>query len=122
MIRLNLFLICLRLSGVVHLEGTPCNKRQPGTGCPAIDGWNRTHAILGTSSSCVATHPSDLAVALVALDVSILLQSGNNVRLVKLDDFYRVPAETPNKENQLKPGELITEIRVPRLLANKCSR
>ena len=94
---------------------TPCNKRQPGSGCPAIDGWNRTHAILGTSSSCVATHPSDLAVALVALDASILLQSGNNDRLVKLDDFYRVPGETPDKENQLKSGELITEIRVPRL-------
>jgi len=94
---------------------TPCNKRQPGSGCPAIDGWNRTHAILGTSSSCVATHPSDLAVALVALDASILLQSGNNDRLVKLDDFYLVPGETPDRENQLKPGELITEIRVPRL-------
>jgi xanthine dehydrogenase YagS FAD-binding subunit len=94
---------------------TPCNKRQPGSGCPAIDGWNRTHAILGTSSSCVATHPSDLAVALVALDASILLQSGNSDRLVKLDDFYRVPGETPDKENQLNPGELITEIRVPRL-------
>jgi xanthine dehydrogenase YagS FAD-binding subunit len=94
---------------------TPCNKRQPGSGCPAIEGWNRTHAILGASSSCVATHPSDLAVALVALDASILLQSGNNHRLVKLDDFYRVPAETPDKENQLNPGELITEIRVPRL-------
>jgi xanthine dehydrogenase YagS FAD-binding subunit len=94
---------------------TPCNKRQPGSGCPAIDGWNRTHAILGTSSSCVATHPSDLAVALVALDASILLQSGNNDRLVKLDDFYHVPGETPDQENQLKSGELITEIRVPRL-------
>src|ERR1700682_2875588 len=94
---------------------TPCNKRQPGSGCPAIDSWNRTYAILGTSSSCVATHPSDLAVALVALGAYILIQSGNNVRLVKLDDFYRVPAETPDKENQLKPGELITEIRVPRL-------
>jgi xanthine dehydrogenase YagS FAD-binding subunit len=94
---------------------TPCNKRQPGSGCPAIEGWNRTHAILGASSSCVAAHPSDLAVALVALDASILLQSGNNHRLVKLDDFYRVPAETPDKENQLNPGELITEIRVPRL-------
>jgi xanthine dehydrogenase YagS FAD-binding subunit len=94
---------------------TPCNKRQPGSGCPAIDGWNRTHAILGTSSSCVATHPSDLAVALVALDASILLQSRNRDRVVKLDDFYRVPGETPDKENQLNPGELITEIRVPRL-------
>jgi xanthine dehydrogenase YagS FAD-binding subunit len=94
---------------------TPCNKRQPGSGCPAIDGWNRAHAVLGTSSSCVATHPSDLAVALVALDASILLQSENNNRLMKLDDFYQVPGETPDKENQLRPGELITEIRVPRL-------
>jgi xanthine dehydrogenase YagS FAD-binding subunit len=94
---------------------TPCNKRQPGSGCPAIDGWNRAHAVLGTSPSCVATHPSDLAVALVALDASILLQSENNNRLVKLDDFYQVPGGTPDKENQLKPGELITEIRVPRL-------
>src|SRR3979411_407165 len=94
---------------------TPCNKRQPGSGCPAIDGWNRTHAILGTSSSCVATHPSDLAVALVALDASILLQSGNNDRLVKLDDFYRVPGDTPARENKLKPGEVITKIGGPRL-------
>jgi xanthine dehydrogenase YagS FAD-binding subunit len=94
---------------------TPCNKRQPGSGCPAIEGWNRSHAILGTSSSCVATHPSDLAVALVALDASILLQSGNHERVLKLDDFYRVPGETPEKEHQLNPGELITQIRVPRL-------
>ncbi|MFY9984468.1 MAG: xanthine dehydrogenase family protein subunit M [Chthoniobacterales bacterium] len=94
---------------------TPCNKRQPGSGCPAIDGWNRSYAILGTSSFCVATHPSDLAVALVALDASILLQSRNGDRVLKLDDFYRVPGETPEKENQLNPGELITEIRVPRL-------
>ena len=94
---------------------TPCNKRQPRTGCPAIEGWNWTHAILGTSSSCVATHPSDLAVALVALDASIFLQSRNSDRVLKLDDFYRVPGETAEKENQLNPGELITEIRVPRL-------
>lgn len=94
---------------------TPCNKRRPGSGCPAIDSWNRGFAILGTSSSCVATHPSDLAVALVALDASIRLQSGNSERLVKLDDFYVVPGSTPEIENQLKAGELITEIRVPPL-------
>ena len=94
---------------------TPCNKREPGSGCPAIDGENRMHAILGTSSSCVATHPSDLAVALVALDASVRLQSGSGERLVKLDDFYLVPDTTPHRENQLLPGELITEIRVPRL-------
>jgi xanthine dehydrogenase YagS FAD-binding subunit len=94
---------------------TPCNKRQPGSGCPAIDSWNRGFAILGTSSSCVATHPSDLAVALVALDASVRLQSRNTERVVKLDDFYLVPGDTPDRENQLKPGELITEIRVPSL-------
>jgi xanthine dehydrogenase YagS FAD-binding subunit len=94
---------------------TPCNKREPGSGCPAIDGENRMHAILGTSSSCVATHTSDLAVALVALDASVRLQNGAEERLIKLDDFYLVPGETPDRENQLRPGELITEIRVPRL-------
>ena len=94
---------------------TPCNKREPGSGCPAIDGENRMHAILGTSSSCAATHPSDLAVALVALDASIQAQNGANERLIKLDDFYLVPGDTPDHENQLRPGELITEVRVPRL-------
>jgi xanthine dehydrogenase YagS FAD-binding subunit len=94
---------------------TPCNKREPGSGCPAIDGENRMHAILGTSSSCVATHPSDLAVALVALDALIRIQNGTDERLMKLDDFYLVPGDTPERENQLRPGELITEVRVPRL-------
>jgi xanthine dehydrogenase YagS FAD-binding subunit len=94
---------------------TPCNKREPGTGCSAIGGENRMHAILGTSSSCIATHPSDLAVALVALDASIRLQNGSEERLMKLDDFYLVPGTTPDRENQLRPGELITEVRVPRL-------
>jgi xanthine dehydrogenase YagS FAD-binding subunit len=94
---------------------TPCNKREPGSGCPAIDGENRMHAILGTSSSCVATHPSDLAVALVALDASIRIQNDGEERLLKLDDFYLVPGDTPDRENQLRPGELITEVRVPRL-------
>jgi xanthine dehydrogenase YagS FAD-binding subunit len=94
---------------------TPCNKREPGTGCSAIDGENRMHAILGASSSCVATHPSDLAVALVALDASIWIQNGAEERLMKLDDFYLVPGETPDHENQLRPGDLITEVRVPRL-------
>ena len=94
---------------------TPCNKREPGSGCPAIDGENRMHAILGTSASCVATHPSDLAVALVALDASIRIQNGAEERLLKLDDFYLVPGDNPDRENQLRPGELITELRVPRL-------
>ena len=76
---------------------TPCNKREPGSGCPAIDGENRMHAILGTSSSCVATHPSDLAVALVALDASVRLQNGADERLIKLDDFYLLPGDTPDR-------------------------
>jgi len=94
---------------------TPCNKREPGSGCPAISGENRMHAILGTSKSCAATHASDLAVALVALDASIRIQNGSNERLIKLDDFYLLPGDTPDRENQLQPGELITEVRVPRL-------
>lgn len=94
---------------------TPCNKREPGSGCPAIDSWNRGFAILGTSSSCIATHPSDLAVALVALEASVRLQNRTGERVVKLDDFYLLPGDTPEREHQLQPGELITEILVPPL-------
>jgi xanthine dehydrogenase YagS FAD-binding subunit len=93
----------------------PCNKRRPGSGCPAISGANRMHAVLGTSDSCVATHASDVAVALVALDAQILLASVAGRRTVSLADFYRLPGDTPDVENDLRPGELITEIRVPRL-------
>src|SRR3982074_1012559 len=85
---------------------TPCNKRQPGSSCAAIEGIHRMHAILGTSNSSIATHPSDLAVALVALDASLRLQGADGERLLKLDEFYLLPGETPNLENQLKPGEL----------------
>jgi xanthine dehydrogenase YagS FAD-binding subunit len=106
--------------GYFRDTSTPCNKREPGTGCSAINGENRMHAIFGTSESCVATHPSDLAVALVALDASIRLQSAQGYRLLKLEDFYLLPGQTPEKENQLQPGEIITEINVPRLpLARK---
>ena len=93
----------------------PCNKREPGSGCPAISGANRLHAVLGTSDSCVATHASDVAVALVALDAQILLVSTAGRRTVRLADFYRLPGDTPEVENDLRPGELITEIRVPPL-------
>jgi xanthine dehydrogenase YagS FAD-binding subunit len=95
---------------------TPCNKRQPGSGCPAQTGENRTHAILGTSTSCVATHPSDLAVALVALDASLRIHGRRGDRLVRLADFYRLPGDTPQIENQLQPGELVTEVVVPALV------
>jgi xanthine dehydrogenase YagS FAD-binding subunit len=95
---------------------TPCNKRQPGSGCPAQDGDNRGHAILGTSNACVATHPSDLAVALVALDASVVLRAKQGDRVVPLGDFYRLPGDTPDVENVLRPGELVTQILVPRLI------
>ncbi|MEV4320322.1 xanthine dehydrogenase family protein subunit M [Actinocrispum sp. NPDC049592] len=93
----------------------PCNKREPGSGCPAATGANRMHAILGTSDSCVATHASDVAVALVALDTEVRLVSAQEARTVKLADFYRMPGDTPGLENDLRPGELITEVIVPRL-------
>jgi xanthine dehydrogenase YagS FAD-binding subunit len=92
-----------------------CNKRVPGSGCPAITGENRMLAILGTSSSCIATNPSDLAVALVVLDAQLQLRSqGSGVRTVALRDFYLEPGDRPDRENVLQPGELITEVTVPR--------
>lgn len=93
----------------------PCNKRDPGSGCPAVSGANRMHAILGTSDSCVATHASDVAVALIALDASLTLHGTEGTRTVRLADFYRLPGETPDVETNLRPGELITEVVVPRL-------
>lgn len=93
----------------------PCNKRQPGSGCPAVSEPGRMHAVLGTSDSCVATHASDVAVALVALDAEVRLVSATGSRTVALTDFYRLPGDSPDVENDLRPGELITEVRVPRL-------
>jgi xanthine dehydrogenase YagS FAD-binding subunit len=94
---------------------TPCNKREPATGCPAIEGDNRAHAIFGTSDFCVATHASDLAVALVALDAWLSLDGRTGPRTVRLADFYRLPGSTPQVENDLRPGELITAVRIPPL-------
>jgi xanthine dehydrogenase YagS FAD-binding subunit len=91
----------------------PCNKRLPGSGCPAFAGENRMHAILGVGDACCATHPSDLAVALVALDATINLQGPKGIRSVKLDDFYLLPKDTPDREHAVEPGELITEVTVP---------
>lgn len=90
-----------------------CNKRTPGSGCPAIEGANRMHAILGTSDACVATHPSDLAVALVALDASVELIGYGGPRRVPLADFYRLPGTEPHLETELRPGELIAGVTVP---------
>jgi xanthine dehydrogenase YagS FAD-binding subunit len=92
---------------------TACNKREPGSGCSALTGVNRGHAILGTSDACVATHPSDLAVALVALSTDVHVASARGTRTVPLEEFYTLPGTTPHLENVLRPGELVTGISVP---------
>ena len=90
-----------------------CNRRSPGAGCAAIGGRNRTHAILGTSDACVATHPSDLAVALVALDATVITRDDNGERAIRIADFFRQPGTTPDQEHNLRPGALITAVEVP---------
>ena len=90
-----------------------CNKRTPGSGCAAITGENRMHAILGTSEHCIATHASDLAVALVALDAVIRVRNSAGERRIPLTDFYRLPGNTPQHEHALAPGELIVAIDIP---------
>ena len=92
-----------------------CNKRNPGSGCAAIDGYNRMHAILGTSEHCIATHPSDMDVALMALEATVHTQGPKGERSIPLDEFYLVPGNTPQKETVLEPGELITYVTLPRL-------
>jgi xanthine dehydrogenase YagS FAD-binding subunit len=92
----------------------PCNKRVPGSGCPAQDGDNRNLAILGGSTSCIATHASDLCVALVALEAKLTIENAKGVaRTVALADFYKLPGKTPHIEHQLQPGDIITAITVP---------
>jgi xanthine dehydrogenase YagS FAD-binding subunit len=90
-----------------------CNKRQPGSGCAAIQGVNRLHAILGGSDHCVATHASDLAVALTALDAAIELQGGDGMRTVPIGEFYRLPGDAPERETTMRPGEIVTAILLP---------
>lgn len=90
-----------------------CNKRTPGLGCAAITGYNRMHAIFGASEHCIAVHPSDLAVALTALDAMIYIQGVEKERQISIHDFYLLPGETPEKETLLQPGELIIAIEVP---------
>ena len=92
----------------------PCNKREPGSGCPALDGENRGHAILGGSSACIATYPGDLAVALVALDAVLTLENAKGKqRRVPLVDFHLLPGTTPQRETVLEAGELIVAVTVP---------
>src|SRR5918992_3229466 len=90
-----------------------CNKRAPGSGCAALEGENRWHAVLGTSDHCIAAHPSDLAVALVALDAQIEVRSAGGQRTMPLGDFHRLPGSSPHMETALEPGEVISAIAVP---------
>lgn len=91
----------------------PCNKRVPGSGCPAIKGYNRNMAILGTSEDCIAVFPSDMCVALAALDAVIHVQGTAGVRQIAFGDFHRLPGNTPHIDNTLKDGELITAVELP---------
>jgi xanthine dehydrogenase YagS FAD-binding subunit len=96
-----------------ELTWTPCNKRDPGSGCSAKEGENRMHAVLGTSEACIATHPSDFAVALAALDGVLTLRGPRGERQVMATEFHLLPRDTPHLEHDLKAGELITSIYIP---------
>src|SRR5438067_5714184 len=91
----------------------PCNKRQPGTGCPAIAGSNRMLAVLGTSEHCIATNPSALWVAMAALEAVVHIQGMKGVRAVPIGEFHLLPGSTPHRENVLEPGDLITHVTLP---------
>jgi xanthine dehydrogenase YagS FAD-binding subunit len=93
---------------------SPCNKRVPGSGCPARSGYNRMMAILGTSDSCIAVFPSDMCVALAALDATVNIATANGERKLAFADFHRLPGDTPHIDNNLKPGEVITSIDLPK--------
>ena len=92
----------------------PCNKRAPGSGCAALEGYNRLHAVLGTSAQCIATHPSDMAVAMRVLDAQVetVMPSGRQ-RVIPIADFHRLPGNTPHVETALQPGEMITAVTLP---------
>lgn len=91
----------------------PCNKREAGTGCGAMQGINRMHAIFGWSDKCIAVHPSDMCIALVALDAVVQVQGANGKRSIPFADYHRLPGDTPEKDNNLNHGELITAIEIP---------
>jgi xanthine dehydrogenase YagS FAD-binding subunit len=103
-------------------EAARCNKRKPGSGCDAIGGFNRMHAILGATDSCIATHPSDMCVALAALDATVHVQGAAGERTIPMSDFHHLPGDTPHVETSLGPDELITAIHLPPLAFAKHSR
>ncbi|UKT65563.1 FAD binding domain-containing protein [Pedobacter mucosus] len=91
----------------------PCNKRVPGTGCGAMEGFNRMHAIFGTSDKCIAVHPSDMCVALVALDAEVIISNSKAERKISFKDFHRLPGDTPQLDNNLKADEMIIRLEIP---------
>src|SRR2546430_6958084 len=96
----------------------PCNKRHPGSGCAAIDGYHRIHAILGTNQHCIATHPSDMAVAMMALDATVNLSGPNGERRVPITQFYTLPGTTPDRETVIHSDEIITHVTLSALPPN----
>jgi xanthine dehydrogenase YagS FAD-binding subunit len=94
-------------------SATPCNKREPGSGCSALTGLNRMHAILGTSEACIATHPSDMCVALAALDAIVHVAGPGGARTIAFSDFHRLPGEMPQNDTNLEPHELVTAVELP---------
>jgi xanthine dehydrogenase YagS FAD-binding subunit len=92
---------------------TPCNKREPGTGCPAIKGLNRIHAILGASEACIATHPSDMCVALAALEATVHVTGSAGERKIAFSDFHRLPGNTPQRDTNLDRDEIVTSVELP---------
>jgi xanthine dehydrogenase YagS FAD-binding subunit len=99
--------------GYFYDTASACNKRDPGAGCDAVGGENRLHAILGWSEHCIATHPSDFCVPLIAFDAVVEVEGANGHRDIPLDGFHRLPGDTPQRETVLEPGELITAVRLP---------
>jgi len=96
-------------------DAARCNKRTPGSGCDALDGFNRMHAILGASTACVAIHPSDMCVALAALDATVHIEGADGPRILPIEALHRLPGDTPDQETELRIGELITAIELPPL-------
>jgi xanthine dehydrogenase YagS FAD-binding subunit len=92
---------------------TPCNKREPGSGCSAIEGHNRMHAILGSSDGCIATHPSDMCVALAMLEAQVHVAGASGNRVIAFADFHRLPGDTPQRDTNLDAGEIITAVELP---------
>jgi len=101
---------------------TPCNKREPGTGCSALEGWNKDHAILGASGHCVATHPSDMAVAMTALEAVVRIQGPGGERAIPITELYRLPGQDPHRDTTLENAELVTAVDLPALGFSSNSR